>query len=94
MHAITEFTVLDNYKLELTFDDGQQGIADLSRHVGQGVFAAWNDPEVFRAVRIGQFGELTWGDEIDLCPDALYLEVTGKRPEDVFPALNRADAHA
>jgi len=27
------------------------------------------------------------GEDIDLCPDALYLRLTGKTPEDLFPAL-------
>ena len=94
MHTITKVALLDGHKLELVFDDGARGIADLSRHAGQGVFAAWNDPEVFAAVRIGSLGELAWGADIDLCPDALYLEVTGKSPEGIFPTLRRARAHA
>ena len=94
MHEISRVTVLDDYKLDLTFDDGQSGIVDLSSQVGKGVFAAWNDPAVFESVRIGPSGELLWGDDIDLCADSLYLEVTGKRPEDIFPALKREDAYA
>ncbi len=39
-------------------------------------------------VRIGSGGELAWSDEIDLCPDAMYLRITGKKPGDLFPALN------
>ena len=27
--------------------------------------------------------------EIDLCPDALYLTLTGKRPEEVFTGPDR-----
>ena len=38
-------------------------------------------------MRIGSSGELAWGDEIDICPDALYLRITGKKPEDLFPKL-------
>ena len=94
MYTIAKVTVLDDYKIELTFDDGASGTVDLSPHVGQGVFAAWNDPEVFRAVRIGSSGELMWGEDIDLCADALYMEVTGKRPEDIFPGLKREDVRA
>ncbi len=94
MHAITKLTVLDDYKLELAFEDGESGIVDLSVHVGQGVFTTWNDPDVFRSVQIGSSGELVWGEDIDFCADALYLEATGKRPEDIFPALKREDAHA
>jgi hypothetical protein len=94
MHKVTNVTVLDEYKLRLTFDDGAKGIVDLSALRGNGVFAAWNDPEVFRSVRIGSLGELVWKGEIDLCPDALYLQATQKSPEEVFPALKRIDAHA
>ncbi len=46
-----------------------------------------DDPLAFNQVRIGSSGELVWDDRIDLCPDALYLKVTGKKPEDIFPAL-------
>lgn len=53
------------------------------------MFAAWNDYEAFRMFTIGSAGELGWAGEIDLCPDALYMQVTGKSPEDVFPALKR-----
>ena len=48
----------------------------------------------FAQVRIGGAGEAVWGDEIDLCPDALYLKATGKKPEDLFPGLRREEARA
>lgn len=94
MRKITEVAILDGYKLDLTFDDGERGVVDLAAYAGKGVFSKWNDIEAFRAVQIGDLGELRWGDEIDLCPDALYMKATGKRPEDVFPALRREDARA
>jgi hypothetical protein len=31
---------------------------------------------------------------MDLCPDALYLKVTSKKPEDLFPALRNLPDHA
>jgi len=75
------------YRLWLRYDDGAEGEIDLSGLVGRGVFAAWQDLDVFRDVEIGELGELVWGDSIDLCPDALYLELTGKKPEELFPRL-------
>jgi hypothetical protein len=62
-------------------------VVDLSGLVGKGVFSLWDDPHIFEQVQIGTFGELTWLDKIDLCPDPLYLKLTGKKPEEVFPAL-------
>jgi hypothetical protein len=94
MRRITNVKVLPGYRLELKFDDGISGTVDLSEAVGKGVFTLWHDPLAFNQVRIGSSGELVWGDRIDLCPDALYLKVTGKNPEDIFPALREQPPHA
>ena len=67
---------------------------DLSDLVGKGVFAFWRDPRAFEQVQIGSLGELVWADKVGLCPDSLCLKATGKKPEDVFPALRRGFAHA
>jgi hypothetical protein len=58
------------------------------------VFAAWLKPGVFEQVRLTEAGAPEWPGEIDLCPDALYLGLTGKAPEEVFPALRRLPTHA
>ena len=94
MKRITSAKPLSGYRLDLTFDDGVAGIVDLSSLVGKGVFAAWKDPGTFESVQVRPSGEVAWGDTIDLCPNSLYLRVTGKSPEDVFPALRREHAHA
>ena len=94
MKKISEVKVLQGYRLELVFDNGARGVVDLSGLVGKGVFAIWRDRRIFEQVRIGSFGELVWGDQIDLCPDALYLKATGKKLEDVFPALRCESVHA
>jgi hypothetical protein len=87
MKMISKVRTLPRYRLELEFDDGVRGIVDLSEDVGKGVFALWNDPIAFERVSIGSAGELVWDNRIDLCPDALYLKVTGKQPEELFPGL-------
>ena len=94
MHKITGVKVLESYRLELTFADGVRGIVDLSDLVENGVFALWHDYKAFEQVSIGSSGKLVWGGQIDLRPDALYLKATGKKPEDVFPALRHEPAHA
>jgi hypothetical protein len=94
MRKVTRVEVLDGYGLDLTFDDRARGAVDLSHLAGRGVFAMWLDRSAFEAVRIGSSGELAWGDEIDLCPDALYLRMTGKKVGDVFPGAQHQAAHA
>ena len=94
MRKIVRVEVLDAFRLGLTFDDGTGGTVDLSDLAGKGVFAFWNNRAAFAQVQIGSSGELVWGDKVDLCPDALYLKMTGKKPEDVFPALRHEPARA
>ena len=94
MRKITRVKVLPDYRIELKFDDGISGVVDLSALVGKGVFDFWRDRHAFEQVQIGSFGELVWGNQVDLCPDSLYLKVTGKKPEDVFSALHHEPAHA
>lgn len=85
---------LQNYRIWLRYDDGVEGEVDLSELRGRGVFAAWDDPEFFRAVRVAAHGAIEWGNEIDLCPDSLYLQLTGTSPEDMFPPLKSTHVDA
>ena len=94
MHKVTDVKALGDYRLSLRFADGSEGEVDLSDLVGSGVFAAWNEPGAFEKVEVGNAGELRWPNEIDLCPDSLYLRLTGKRPEEIFPNLGKGTVHA
>jgi len=91
MRRVISVRPLGSYKLHLIFDDGVEGVADLSDLAGQGVFAAWLRPGEFERVALGSCGELVWPSGVDQCPDALYLRVTGKKATEVFPALGRGD---
>ena len=75
------FYLLKRYPFQIIYRKAAEDrwlIVDLSRLVGKGVFQLWNDPEAFGRVSLGTGGELVWSDEVDLCADALYLEVTGR----------------
>ena len=90
----TAVSVLPGHRIWLRYADGTEGEVDLSDLVGRGVFAAWNDKEFFASVRLDESGALAWGEEIELCPDALYLILTGKAPEELFPSLKTASRDA
>jgi hypothetical protein len=87
MPVPTEVKALDNYRLWVKFSDDVEGIVDLSEFAGKGVFALWDDYQEFEKVHIGPGGEIAWSDQIDMCPDAIYLRITGKKPEELFPKL-------
>jgi hypothetical protein len=58
------------------------------------VFAIWEQEGVFGQVKLNPHGQIEWPGEVDLCPDALYLKLTGKRPEDIFTGPAQTSPHA
>jgi hypothetical protein len=91
---ILEARPLDGYKIWLKFNDGIAGEVGLSHLTGKGVFTFWEESENFKKVSIENGRSLAWSDEIDLDADSLYLKLTGKKPEELFPALKEQPAHA
>lgn len=75
---ICALRVLPGYRLSLTFVDGVQGIADLSRLVrseNAGRFAALADPALFSRATL-ELGAVTWPNGADLDPDWLHEEIS------------------
>ncbi|HMG75719.1 MAG TPA: DUF2442 domain-containing protein [Pyrinomonadaceae bacterium] len=85
----TRVQALPEYRIYLEFSDGAKGEVDLSDLASNGVFQAWNDDDFFEKVHLGDHHEIKWKDEIELCADSLYLKLTGKSPEELFPKLRR-----
>ncbi len=76
---IVECRPLPDYRLQLRFADGAEGVVDLSHLAGQGVFTAWNDPVFFeRAFIDPESGTVAWPGGIDLDPYVLYARATGR----------------
>ena len=80
-----EVKARQDYKIWLRYEDGASGEVDLSYHVGRGVFKAWDAPGFFETVRITDYGGVAWGDsdELELCPNDLYMRLTGKTLDDI-----------
>lgn len=89
-----EVRALSPLRLWLRYDDGTEGEVDVSDLAGRGVFQAWNDAAFFNSVRLAAHGAIEWGSDIDICSDAMYLRLTGKSPEEIFPSLRSVHADA
>jgi hypothetical protein len=85
---LSEVKPLAGYRLWLKYADGVEGVVDLSDLVGQGVFALWNDAREFQNARATRSAVIR-NDDVDLDATALYLQLTGKQPEDIFPRLRK-----
>lgn len=85
---------LSNYKIWIKYSDGVEGEVDLSYLAGKGVFSIWNDYEKFKNVKIGEHGEVMWDENTDLCPDSIYIKLTGKSIEELFPNIKKELSYA
>jgi hypothetical protein len=71
-------TALPGYKIRVAYADGVTGVMDLSDVAGSGVFKPLKDKAFFKKVYLGDHGQIAWSNEIEICPDAAYWELTGK----------------
>ena len=73
------------YCIWVKFEDGTAGEVDLSDIAGKGIFKALEDREFFETVSILPHYSISWGgtDEFEICPDSIYLELTGKTSSEV-----------
>jgi hypothetical protein len=71
-----QIKALPQYRLHLVYPDGVEGVIDLSGDVGRGVFTPLLDEAFFRTVHIGRFGQIAWSEDLEICPDAAWFEIT------------------
>ena len=64
---------LEDYRLEVTFENGKRRLFDLKPYMQQGVFARLRNSGAFMAARVVA-GSVEWPGEIDLSYDTLYVE--------------------
>ena len=78
-HDVVHIKCLDNFKLEVIFDDGMSGILDCKPFIEKGgVFSQLADPDVFNKAEIHkELGVITWNNEIDIAPETAYSLATG-----------------
>ena len=74
---VAAITVLDGFRLHVRFNDGVEGHVDMSALIHSphaGVFAQLADRALFSQAYI-QYGAVIWPGELDLAPDAMYVEI-------------------
>ena len=73
-----------DYKLEIEFTNGEQGIYDCTHLLDFGVFRELKDKNYFRKVVVLD-GTVAWPNEQDICPDTLYLESNKRAEQSIQP---------
>ena len=70
----------ENHLLYLKFEDGKEGIVDISQLIEfTGIFAKLKDINYFKTVKSNpEWGTIYWKNGADLDPDVLYSIVTNE----------------
>jgi len=94
MAKLIQIKPRENYKIHLRYSDHSEGVIDLSDMVKRGVFKKLKDKNLFDSAYISEHNTLAWNEDLELCADALYLRITGKKVEEVMPATKVLSADA
>ena len=74
--AVVDVKPLDDYKLELTFENKEIRIFDMKPYLDKGIYKELKDERKFKSVRVS-FDSIEWCNQADIDPEFLY-ERSGK----------------
>ena len=75
MPRVVSVRAIDEYRLEVAFDDGARGVVSLEDRLFGPMFEPLRDPKVFQQAFADEFGAVCWPNGADLAPDALYERI-------------------
>ncbi len=79
---ITHAKYLEDYRVEVSFDNGRKGVADLAEALTGPVFAPLKNRTIFSSFKIDKELEtITWPNGADLAPEYVYFQAFKDDPE-------------
>ncbi|MGH2645631.1 MAG: DUF2442 domain-containing protein [Chitinophagaceae bacterium] len=79
-------TALPEYKIKVLFEDGTEGVIDLSTFMGEGIFTSLRDENIFKKVYVTK-SSIAWSDELEIDAGTIYAEIKQKTPKELFHSL-------
>jgi hypothetical protein len=83
MDKVISVKPLEDYLLEVEFEDNLKKMIDIKPYIGKGISVALKDKSYFRLVELEDGGGIAWPNGYDFCPNFLRDDV---------PALNVVNA--
>lgn len=69
---------ISKYSIWIKYSDNKEGIIDLSHLANKGIFKQWDSNNLFNQVFIdNETNAIAWNEELELCPNSLYLRLLG-----------------
>ena len=75
MERVVSVEPLENYTLEIEFDDGLRKVIDIHPFIGKGISTRLKDEVYFCSVKLEEGGGIAWPNRYDFCPNFLRDEV-------------------
>src|ERR1039458_9920801 len=69
--AVKEVKAIEDYKLILTFSNGEKRLFDMTPHLTKGIFKELRNVVLFNTAHIS-FDTVEWDNEADFDPEVLY----------------------
>ena len=69
--SVKQVKPLEDFKLLLTFDNGEARIFDMNPYLEKGIFKELKDIVMFNSVKVS-FDSIEWQNEADMDPEVLY----------------------
>ena len=69
--AVKAVEPINNFKLLLTFENGEKRQFDMNPFLNKGIFKELNEVELFNTVHLS-FDTIEWDNEADIDPETLY----------------------
>ena len=71
-HKLIDVVPLQNYMLELHYENGEKRIFDVKPYLKGSWFEKLKDVSVFKTVKVVDNWTVEWSEGQDICPDTLY----------------------
>ena len=71
MHKIIALSVIEPYKIRITFADSTIKTIDFENFLAKGIALELRNFEKFKQVKIDSAGGLLWANGLDFCPNFL-----------------------
>jgi hypothetical protein len=71
MPKVKKVRPLENYRLEVEFEDGSYGVVDIKESLYGPVFEPLKAPDFFQKAEVDEYGVICWPNGADLAPDSL-----------------------
>ncbi len=79
---VTDAKYLEDYKVEVSFNNGRQGIADLKDVLKGTMFEPLKNKKVFSNLVVDkELDTIVWSNGADLAPEYIYFQIFKNDPE-------------